>query len=89
MTRRNRLETRQARHRPFPSTAVAFEPNKAVIEDEQLRMAEFAVVCTALGAAECSLETSAVTRFLQLQCFTCRDEALAWSCRADARDSPV
>jgi hypothetical protein len=67
----------------FPSTLICLDHNKAIAEDEQLRKAKFAVVCASLGAEERSLETIAVNRFLQVQCFTSRDEALAWLSDSD------
>ena len=67
----------------FPSPFTALRHNMGVFEDDVLRSAKFAVVCSELGENERCLEDTGVNRGVNMRCFTSRAEALSW-----LRDSP-
>ena len=62
----------------FPSILTSLEHNKAVVANDQLRKAKFAVVCSSLGQDEHSLETTGFNRGVNMKCFTSGAEGLAW-----------
>ena len=62
----------------FPNPFVVLKHNEGVVENDVLRKAKYAVVCSELGDDERCLEDTGVNRGVLIRCFTSRKDALCW-----------